>query len=480
MSCGQAGTLATIARLARLLLLLLSLHSPTAHAPPKTVAVPAANRSSFHFVGVPHCNDTSVIVDYAAHREDVSGVILYAYILKNNTLVPNGVQKGFAPDICTGRMEQWRQQVAPIYAAIAAQDPVSPDKEAQFIAAAVANAKKYKLSGYNMDRERKGRGPPGYLNFLEKFASALHEEGMALTSDVNDCPQGLEGISCAQYKASSVDQVLLMSWYTGDTSQRFLNKVAATRDSLGAAKVMAGWRDDDAREHHHNWMRDCSVMDFVLNSGIGSVGYWADDVTPHNWQLLHEFLTVDPRAPPPASNRTCGTPPAPGPPAPPPPCPSPPAPTPLERIHHGLLCLSAPSITQRGPVTLQPCEGGGGGGDTGQAWQWSNQLRCLHVNHTQFCATAVSAWAGHMACEQLRLRHGTAPIALSKSTRGGGLRFDQATGTLRLEGCDGACAGAANINITSSSGSSWTRAGNDMVLVDCTDPRAAGFSLSPF
>ena len=116
--------------------------------------------------------------------------------------------------------------------------------------------------------------------------------------------------------------------------------------------------------------------------------------------------------------------------------------------------------------------GGGGGGEIAQVWQWSNKLRCQRVNGTQLCATAISSWKGHLACEQLHDRHGAPPVALSKITRGGGLRFDGATGTLRLEGCDGACAGADH-------NSALPGASIGMALVNCTDSRATGFSLGP-
>lgn len=46
-----------------------------------------------------------------------------------------------------------------------------------------------------------------------------------------------------QYQHSTVDQVLLMSWYAGGAGQRFIDKVINTTKptSLGPAKTMAGW-----------------------------------------------------------------------------------------------------------------------------------------------------------------------------------------------------------------------------------------------
>ena len=216
---------------------------------PSTVA----SRTAYMFVCTAECNSTDLMADYQAHAADITGIILYTFEMVNNSLVPNP-NRGFPRDQCTGYMPQWKT-IAPIYAAVAVKNPsttwASPATEQKFIDDAIATARQLGLSGYNMDHEGSTHGPPEYLSFLRydkaigtaliastvkpincnpmaslpetgceltmaaasldaacsKFATALHANGMTLTSDVDGCPQGCEGITCEQVSPIVLDLV---------------------------------------------------------------------------------------------------------------------------------------------------------------------------------------------------------------------------------------------------------------------------------
>lgn len=116
-----------------------------------------------------------------------------------------------------------------------------------FITAAVDAAVRYNYSGYNFDNELRGGSTDkswGYLGrygapwmeFLDKFADALHAEGRILSVDIAGCcgyvdaahPRAPAGhcagafathefvsTTCSQYKLSKLDIVYGMSTYSG-------------------------------------------------------------------------------------------------------------------------------------------------------------------------------------------------------------------------------------------------------------------------
>ena len=242
--------------------------------------------------------------EYAAHNNSITGIILYAYTVNAATglLQPN---PKFSPLQCEAYFDTWRA-IAPIYAAIGGQSLgatiANSSTEQNFIDVALDKAKTHELQGYSFDIEGSAKGPSEFLPFLDKFAQALHSEGMTLTSNIDGCPQGAEGITCAQYHASSVDAVNMMGWYKAEPGAKFAAKVANTVASLGAEKTMAGWSGS-------HWMHNCTMMDLVLSHGIFSLGYWADSLrTDNNWDLIGEFLTYDLDHPLAPWERWCGKP----------------------------------------------------------------------------------------------------------------------------------------------------------------------------
>lgn len=207
----------------------------------------------------------------------------------------------------------------------------------------------------------------------------------------------------------------------------------------------------------------CSVMDFVLKQGISSIGYWCSTMSEQNWALLHEFLTVDPLNPPNATDRACASPP--GPSAPP-----------VRITKGGNLCVTASGVTQKAAIGLSSC----GAGASGMLDLWervgsrdSGSLNLVVPNATEvWCATAVSARRGHSPCEQV----GLAPIALSRlRCAGHSLEYNANAGTLEVQSCPGTCAGAAEAEKAEKQGKRFGFTG--MTLVNCSDPRAAGFSI---
>jgi len=254
-----------------------------------------------------------------------------------------------------------------------------------------------------------------------------------------------------------------MSWYDGGAGQRFMDKVLNTTKpaSLGSAKTMAGW----AGSH---WLHNCSIMDFVLRQGISSIGYWCSTMSEQNWDLLHEFLTIDPLNPPNASERACISPP--GPPAPP------------VRItrRDGDMCMAASAVAQKAAIGLSPC---GSANSLLDLWEHvgsrdSGSLNLVLANASEaWCATVVSAQRGHSPCEQV----GSAPIALSHlRCSGHSVEYNVNSGTLEVQSCPGMCVGVkdskeAYIEEDRLLGSLWMT----LTLVNCTDPRALGFSILP-
>jgi hypothetical protein len=430
-------------------------------------------RYFYPFVATPSCNSTDIMAEYQAHASNISGIILYAYDHgADGLLTPNsGAAHGhdYPPDICEGNYARWKQ-IAPIYAAIGGHS-VGPaltnlSMEQRFIRDAVAKALHFGLSGYNYDIEGSAHGPKQLLPFFSRFAIALHAHNMTLTSDVDGCPQGCEGISCAEYAASPLDGVVLMSWYKAEPVQKFLDKVAnTTRDgSLGARKTIAGWSGS-------HWLSNCSVMDFVLSQNVRSIGFWADSLrNEQNWALLHEFLTVDPVHPPAPAARRCRTagtpPPTPSPPMPP----RPPMAPPFE-ITRGGRCLSASSMTLPSNVSLGSCggpytlwepsrEGGGicrgwsGTSDDGdqdhsdtKRWGQRRQHEQQHEQQQQqqlqplsrrvSVCLVVPSWRLAEGCDAGQ------PLGLGRARDSKHLfTLDNVTGLLRSNNCTGMCAAA--------------------------------------
>lgn len=208
----------------------------------------------------------------------------------------------------------------------------------------------------------------------------------------------------------------------------------------------------------------CSVMDFVLKQGISSIGYWCSTMSEQNWALLHEFLTVDPLSPPNATDRACASPP--GPPAPP-----------VRITKGGDLCVTASGVTQKAAIGLSAC----GAGASGALDLWehvgsrdSGSLNLVVANTTEWCATVVSARRGHSPCEQVD----SAPIVLSRlRCAGHSLEYNANAGTLEVQSCPGACAGVVEVEEAEKQGKRLGFTG--MMLVNCSDPRAAGFSIRP-
>ena len=386
------------------------------------------------------------MADYKAHAEDITGIILYAYEIDNGTLAPN---PRFPPGQCVDHFADWKATGIDIFAAINMKvGPIlkSPETEQRFIDDAVGMALKHGLKGYNADHEGSATGPPEYLKFLNKFADALHAHGMTLTSDVDGCPQGCEGISCHQYQQSKVDQVLLMSWYHGGTGLRFIDKVLNTTklSSLGPAKTMAGW----AGTH---WMHNCSIMDFVLEQGISSVGYWCSSMSPQNWALLHDWMTIDPQHPHP--NRPCWGPPG----------------TPFY-IKRGGACVTTPNMTERAPIGLGEC-----GGPTSS---WTSGTGAMTLSGTEWCASVVSTRKGHSPCDPMAL--GTLALKDAQCL-GHSFTFDSRAGTLVSSVCPGLCAGAPrpamHAEVHHVDGNVKNNTGlAHLMLMNCSDVGATGFT----
>ena len=112
------------------------------------------NRTSYLFTGGLTCNSTAEMADYKAHAEDITGIILYTYVIKNGTLSPN---PRFPPGQCIDHFADWVATGIDIFAAIAMKyvDDVlkSPEAEKKFIDGAIGNALKHGLKGYNVDKE---------------------------------------------------------------------------------------------------------------------------------------------------------------------------------------------------------------------------------------------------------------------------------------------------------------------------------------
>lgn len=430
-------------------------------------AAPAPRGRTFYpFVATVHCNNTQLMAEYSAHSSNISGIILYAYgPSENGLLTPNsGAAHGhdFPPRICEDNYAKWKE-IAPIYAAIGGTN-VGPaltnaSMEQRFIASAVSKAVEFGLSGFNYDIEGSASGPRELLPFFTRFADALHVHNMTLTSCVDGCPHGSEGISCAEYQASSLDGVVLMSWYKAEPVQRFLDKVTNTTKagSLGAPKTMAGWSGS-------HWMSNCTVMDFVLSQGITSIGWWSGSLRGElNWALLHEFLTVDPTNPPAPATRYCKT--AGYTPMPPPPGPNPDPEVPF-KITRGELCLSASGRALPSNATLRPCNGewdewkfsdggicrgwsGDGVGIPTLTGREANAALCLVVH----------AWDTPAKCDAGQ------ELGLGRVRDGEHLfTLDNVTGTLRSNNCAGRCAATTD--------------GGGLMLEACDSAEASGFHSS--
>lgn len=410
-------------------------------------------------------------------------LVRYVYELQNATLMPN---PRFPPGQCMDNLPMWHSLGVDLFAAMNVKDLASvigsmADEE-RFIAMAVTNAQTHGFRGYNMDKEGSSTGPAEYLPFLTRFATALHAHNMTLTSDVDGCPQGCEGINCSQYRQSPVDPVLLMSWYQGGTGERFQDKVINTTraSSLGSSKTMAGW----AGSH---WMHNCSTMDFVLSYNVTSIAYWCLGMSALNWALLHEFLTVDPQHPP--SVRPCVG----GPPGPP-----------VHVTHNGAACLTAPTIAERAPVTLAPCAGdrvvdihhtasnGTGTGTNGtQVWTMgyggvltlNATASSSNGQDTLWCLGPKSMHKGHSPCA-------VGSLVVLEATRCDAGAFAVVNGTLTSSSCAGLCAAPSPSpsKPANTVGKDVHRAGSgvthmatslSLVLVPCNASDAMGFATTP-
>jgi hypothetical protein len=404
-------------------------------------------RTFYPFVATGHCNSTQLMAEYSAHSSNISGIILYAYgFSTNGLLTPNSGAahgKDFPPGICEDNYAKWKA-IAPIYAAIGGHS-VGPalanaSMEQRFIADAVSKALDFGLSGFNYDIEGASSGPSEMLPFFTRFADALHAHNMTLTSCVDGCPQGTEGISCAEYQTSPLDGVVLMSWYKAEPVQRFLDKVGNTTmvGSLGASKTMAGWSGS-------HWMSNCTVMDFVLSQGITSISWWSGTLrNEQNWALLHEFLTVDPANPPAPATRHCKT--AGYVPVPPPPGPNPDPETPPFKITRGGLCLSATGLTLPSNASLGPCDG------EWDTWKFYDGGMCRGWSGDGNGIGALTGWTGNAALCLVVLSWETPAkcdagqaLGLGRVRDGEHLfTLDNVTGTLRSNNCTGMCAAATD------------------------------------
>eukprot|EP01048_Picozoa_sp_COSAG05_P016115 COSAG05_NODE_2033_length_3667_cov_5.369395_2_plen_731_part_01 len=433
-----------------------------------TIGTPHHGRRTFYpFVATEHCNSTDLMSEYRAHAGLVSGIILYAYgPSMDGLLTPNSGaahNHAFPPDICEGNYNRWGE-IAPIYAAIGGHGVgevlANISMENRFIADAIAKALHFGLSGYNFDIEGSAHGPKELLPFFTRFANALHEHNMTLTSDVDGCPQGCEGISCAEYEASPIDGIVLMSWYKAEPGQRFLDKVTNTtkRGSLGARKTMAGWSGS-------HWMSNCSVMDFVLSQGIQSIGWWSGSLrNDENWALLQEFLTIDPQNPPPPAKRHCKTagytPPSPA----PAPAPAPDPELPPFKITHNGLCISASEQTLPANISLGSC-----GGefvhwefhDGGMCRGWVGSKAAELEGNAALCIAVLSS----DTLEKTRAECNPGQTLVLARVRNGQHLFtlDNVTGTLRSNSCIGMCAASTSQGLR---------------LASCSTDGASGFHSS--
>ncbi len=396
------------------------------------------------------CSLPQLLWSDRAHAGNLSGIILYSYHVDKETglLAPNpghGSNKSdprFPPEICESHYDEWRT-IAPIYAAIGGKGlgPVldNVSAETRFIEGAVDRALQFGLSGYNADIEGSASGPREFLPFLRRFAEALLVHNLTLTSDVDGCPQGAEGITCAEYRDSPISGVVLMSWYEAEPHQRLLKKIVNTTrsGSLGATKTMAGWSGS-------HWMTNCSVMDFVLTQGISSIAWWSGSLrTEANWELLYEFLTVDANHPPAPSARHCGK--TTG--------PKPPRDLAIEITHESQQCVVALDHDgdREAPIALGSCTDLRSKfkfHETGICRDWTgpdaSDLRSFAALEeaqivdessckTVICMGAVSCASG-AAVEMLRMR---CEVATKSFT------IDNSTGLLKSEACPGMCAAAA-------------------------------------
>ncbi len=76
---------------------------------------------------------------------------------------------------------------------------------------------------------------------MSAFANALHAKGMRLSSDINGCPSGFVGAyTCADYAASTVDEVISVKTYRGTAERQVASLVDFEAEVLKAVAVLGG------------------------------------------------------------------------------------------------------------------------------------------------------------------------------------------------------------------------------------------------
>lgn len=161
-----------------------------------------------------------------------------------------------------------------------------------FIAECISAAKEENLTGFNIDFEpvvAPGAPTPtnadavAYASFLDTFAKAMHNEGIAVSVDVATW-SALWNLTLIGN--SAVDAVMTMQTYTDDwpTFQAKLTEAAAT---IPADKLVVGLETvQDSTNAPYSDEQLQQRFDLIRSLGLRRVGLWRAGVPDNWWQFL--------------------------------------------------------------------------------------------------------------------------------------------------------------------------------------------------
>ena len=147
----------------------------------------------------------------------------------------------------------------------------STTKQEAFINAALSKAKAMNYKGYNLDWEVSASPQAGkqYMEFVSKFADALHAENMTLSAAIAGyCPPWYMGATCDEVAESSFDALYTMDTYQADP-QKFRKYVEESVSAFGK-KAATGFSNSQDPGN----LNSQSQMEYVKSSGIEDIAVW--------------------------------------------------------------------------------------------------------------------------------------------------------------------------------------------------------------